>query len=128
MGVPAHQYSPQGTALGLTPGRGAPTVVGFTGVTTTLPSPWVNDDTPRGNVEGPVPTSAPEAVALGLWTPPSEAHDADIFGLPSPEGSPILGLEQATIGVLWCVVLRLSLIHISEPTRRRGIGVCRVCV
>ena len=77
--------------LGLTSGLDAPTIVGFSVVTTTLPSPVVNDDTPLGNVEGPVPTSSPAAIARRLWTPPTEAHDADMFGLPSPEGSPILG-------------------------------------
>ena len=95
--------------VGLTGGHPAPDVSGFTVVTTTLPSPWVNDDTPRGNVEGPVPTSAPAAIARGLWSPSRRPGvDADKFELPSPEGSWMPWAEpvraETTIGVIWCVL------------------------
>ena len=111
MGVPApHRGSSLDSVKVLTRGLRAPTAVGFSGVTTTLPSPVVNADTPLGNVEGPVPTLSPVAGARRPWsrTSRSFATDDSIFELPLLEGSWTRPVEEATIGdKVW--VLSLSI-------------------
>ena len=63
MGVPASCIaSPQGTALGLTPGLGAPDASGFAVDTTRLPPTSVNADTPTWDLEETNSTEASDSI------------------------------------------------------------------
>ena len=96
MPVPACCSGPaQDGSNELTPGHGAPIVIGFAEDTTELPSPWVNADTPMGNSEETLSTTTPEAVARRLWSQLS-CTDESLFELRLPEGSWLSTTEPVT--------------------------------